>query len=214
VAETSLNRSARRAIIAARIASAMVAMAGILVLIGWVRSIPGLTSLYLPGATLKTNAALCLTCGALANLLFISTTKRYWWFAASVLAAISAAIGALTLSEHLIGWDLGIDQVIATEPAGAIATVSPNRMGPSRICSLGSHCSSVAALLQSAGRSVSSWRSSHRSLRCCRLLDMHTDLASYTTSRDSPGSRWSPPSPCCSWRWLFRQEGRTRASRG
>ena len=43
---------------------------------------------------------------------------------------MSAAIGALTLSEHLVGWNLGIDELLASEPAGALATMSPNRMGP------------------------------------------------------------------------------------
>ncbi len=39
-------------------------------------------------------------------------------------------LGALTLSEHLFGYDLGIDQLLATEPPGAVGVVSPNRMGP------------------------------------------------------------------------------------
>ncbi len=39
-------------------------------------------------------------------------------------------LGALTFSEHLIGWNLGIDQLLATEPPGAAGAISPNRMGP------------------------------------------------------------------------------------
>ena len=92
--------------------------------------IPGLTSLYLPGPTLKTNAALSLTCGALANLLLIGRERGRWSWSASVLAIVPASLGGLTLVEHLTGIDLGIDQLLATEPAGALATVSPNRMGP------------------------------------------------------------------------------------
>lgn len=38
-------------------------------------------------------------------------------------------IGGLTLSEHLLGTDLGIDQLLASEPPGAIANTTPNRMG-------------------------------------------------------------------------------------
>jgi hypothetical protein len=41
-----------------------------------------------------------------------------------------AAIGGLTLSEHAVGWDLGIDQILFREEPGALATSSPNRMGP------------------------------------------------------------------------------------
>ena len=38
-------------------------------------------------------------------------------------------IGLLTLSEHVLGWNLHIDQLLFTEPAGALATNSPGRMG-------------------------------------------------------------------------------------
>ncbi|HYG34193.1 MAG TPA: ATP-binding protein, partial [Clostridia bacterium] len=44
-------------------------------------------------------------------------------------AFIVLLIGSLTLSEHLFQYDLGIDQLLATEPAGALGTTSPNRMG-------------------------------------------------------------------------------------
>ena len=127
-----MNPRARTAIALARLASALVAAAAILVLVGWFMDIPELTSLYLPGPTLKTNAALALTCGAVANLLLISCsdTQRGCRLASYLLAAVPAIMGALTLSEHVIGWDLGIDQLLATEPAGALATMSPNRMGP------------------------------------------------------------------------------------
>ena len=126
------NPSARRAIVVSRVASLLVASAALAVLVGWLLEIPGLTSLYLPGPTLKTNAALSLMCGALANLVLISTNIRRWgWrYLAYVLAAVPTAVGALTLSEHLAGIDLQIDQLLATEPEGAEATTSPNRMGP------------------------------------------------------------------------------------
>ena len=114
----------------AQAASALVAAAGLLALAGWIFDISGLTSLYLPGPTLKTNAALSLTCGALANLLLIGRVRGRWPWFASALAIVPASLGGLTLFEHLTGIDLGIDQLLATEPAGALATVSPNRMGP------------------------------------------------------------------------------------
>jgi signal transduction histidine kinase/CheY-like chemotaxis protein len=126
------NAIENKVIAAARVASALVALTGVSVLIGWLFQIPGLTSLYLPGPTLKTNAALCLTFNALANLLLIAAdgVQRWWRVVAYSLAASAAAVAALTLSEHLLGWDLRIDQLFATEPAGALATASPNRMGP------------------------------------------------------------------------------------
>ena len=129
---TTFNRLARKARAVARIASMLVFIAAVCVLIGWLADIPALISLYLPGPQLKTNAALCLACGALANLLLISraANRRLWRFVAHIFAAVPVVIGTLTLSEHLVGWDLGIDQLLATEPAGALATTSPNRMGP------------------------------------------------------------------------------------
>ena len=124
------TRAARVAITLAQAASGLVAAAGLLALAGWIFDIPGLTSLYFSGPTLKTNAALSLTCGALANLLLIGRVRGRWSWFASVLAIVPASLGGLTLFEHLTGIDLGIDQLLATEPAGALATVSPNRMGP------------------------------------------------------------------------------------
>jgi signal transduction histidine kinase/ActR/RegA family two-component response regulator len=128
---SALNPSARRAIVAARLISVLVAAAATAVLVGWFRDVPALTALYLPGQTLKTNAALALLCGALANLVLISSDGRFAWrFIACILAAVPTIVGALTLSEHVMGWDGGFDQLLAAEPPGAEATMSPNRMGP------------------------------------------------------------------------------------
>ncbi|MGB2712925.1 MAG: ATP-binding protein [Vicinamibacterales bacterium] len=126
------NPAARRAIVMAQVASLLVAVAAAAVLLGWLRPIPQLTSLYLPGPTLKTNAAVALACGAVANVVFTlaNIRRRRWRFVGFALALVPTTLGALTLSEHLVGWDLGIDQLIAREPAGALATASPNRMGP------------------------------------------------------------------------------------
>jgi signal transduction histidine kinase/ActR/RegA family two-component response regulator len=130
-ADTAQNPFARRAIAASQLASMAVAASGAAVLLGWLLDVPGLTSLYLPGPTIKTNAAICLTCAALANVVLIARGReRRWRWTGCALAVVPAAVGALTLSEHLVGWDLGIDQLISTEPVGAVATMSPNRMGP------------------------------------------------------------------------------------
>jgi signal transduction histidine kinase/CheY-like chemotaxis protein len=109
-----------------------VAIAAATVLVGWVYRIPPLTSFYLSGPTVKTNAALCLLCGALANLVLITANVRRprWRVLVTALALVPFTLGALTVSEHIVDWDVGIDQFIATEPAGAVATMSPNRMGP------------------------------------------------------------------------------------
>src|SRR5262249_53538811 len=55
---------------------------------------------------------------------------------ATALAAIAGLVGALTLSEHVLGWNLGIDQLLVAEAPGAPATTSPGRMGPNAAMSL------------------------------------------------------------------------------
>ena len=126
-----LNPWTARAIAVSRAGSVLVALVALAVLVGWWQAHPALTSLYLSGPTIKTNAAVCLMCGALAALVLTITRRRIGWrLLAIVLAAVQLSVGALTLSEHLVGWDLGIDQLLATEAAGAQATTSPNRMGP------------------------------------------------------------------------------------
>ena len=121
---------AARSITFAQAASLLVAAAALAALAGWIFHVPGLTALYVPGATIKTNTAICLAAVGLANWLLVSTPDWRVRLVGQALALVAAAVGALTLSQHLGGWDLGIDQLIATEPAGSFATASPNRMGP------------------------------------------------------------------------------------
>lgn len=86
----------------------------------------GITSM-----TLKTNTALGLLLAGLALVLLVperTGPARRWL--GRLCATIVFVLGALTLSEHLIGWDLGIDQLLAKEPPGAAGVFSPNRMGP------------------------------------------------------------------------------------
>ncbi len=81
--------------------------------------------------TVKTNAALALFLAGSALLLLGpggARGPRRW--AGAIASALALLIGALTLGEHLFRWNLGIDQLLAVEPQGGVATVSPNRMGP------------------------------------------------------------------------------------
>ncbi len=81
--------------------------------------------------TVKTNTALALFLGGLALVLLSAgrpnTARRT---VGTVAAVVILLIGALTLSQHLFGWNLGIDQLLATEAPGAVSTSSPNRPGP------------------------------------------------------------------------------------
>lgn len=82
-------------------------------------------------STVKTNMALCQVLAGVGLMLLapreIGDLKRR---IGMVVAVVVFATGALTLSEHLFSYNLGIDQLLASEPMGAVATASPNRMGP------------------------------------------------------------------------------------
>jgi signal transduction histidine kinase len=107
---------------------------GLLVLVGWTFDID-----ILKGAghtiTMKPNAAVGLIASGL-SLIAAAASRAPWTGGAMTLAALVALTGGLTLSEHLAGWDLQIDQLLFEEPPGAAATASPGRMGPNASTSL------------------------------------------------------------------------------
>jgi len=108
-----------------------VAAVGLASLLGWVLDSEQLKSPLSPGVTIKTNAAIALTCCGVSLLLQLrEPVSRGRRAAGQVLAVLLVAFGSLTLSEHLVGWNLGIDEWLFREAPGAIATASPNRMGP------------------------------------------------------------------------------------
>jgi PAS domain S-box-containing protein len=87
--------------------------------------------------TMKTNMALAqvLAGGAILVLRGFAAAKP-WRAVAIVASAVVLLIGALTLAEYLFRFELGIDQLIATEPLDVLQRVSPNRMGPPGAISL------------------------------------------------------------------------------
>lgn len=100
---------------------------GALVLVGWT-----IESEILKGAggpiTMKANAALGLfLCGL--SLLLAANPARTPPMAALTCAALTGLLGFLTFTQHIVGWDLGIDQLLFVEAPGALATASPGRMG-------------------------------------------------------------------------------------
>jgi len=135
-----------------RAAAALVTLVGALVLAGWLFDIHGLKSVY-ADITMKANAALSLLlAGASLWALKAGGERAFARRAGQACAAAVALVGALTLSEHIFGWNLGIDQLLFTEPMGAAATTSPGRMGPpASTCFL---LSGIALLLLHARRAV------------------------------------------------------------
>jgi signal transduction histidine kinase len=108
-----------------------VATVGLLAFCGWLFGIDSLKTPFGPRIAIKTNATLCLMfSGVSLWLLLPSNTRPARRGVGQVLGLLVLAIGSLTLSEHIFRWDPGIDQALFREPPGALATMSPNRMGP------------------------------------------------------------------------------------
>jgi len=104
-----------------------VALIGAWYLSGWMRGHAATSGLA--ALTMKTNAALCLLLLGAALAIGVSGGGRIRRNLVAGLAAVAALIGGLTLAENLFGWNVGIDQLLATEAPGAAGVVSPNRMG-------------------------------------------------------------------------------------
>jgi PAS domain S-box-containing protein len=112
------------------VAGIFVMLVGAVVLAGWFLDIAKFKSIH-GDIIMKANTALLLVLSGLSLcLLNVGPEKRYLRITAGVCAAVVAVLGLLTLSEHLVGWNLRIDQLLFEEPHGALATASPGRMGP------------------------------------------------------------------------------------
>jgi len=98
------------------------------VLAGWLFDISRLKSIY-GLITMKPNAALGLIFIGVALLAVKVDDQSSFRILGQVCAASAALIGLLTLSQHIFGWNLGIDQLLFSEKPGALATISPGRVG-------------------------------------------------------------------------------------
>lgn len=116
----------------ARAAAVVVLLVGGCGLLGWITGNEYLTSLFPNGIAMKANAALGLMLSGLSLLLSVGrwNTSAASRLVAKASASLVVMLGGFTLTEHVTGFDLGIDQLLFTEPAGAPGTASPGRMGP------------------------------------------------------------------------------------
>ncbi|MEP6932654.1 MAG: PAS domain S-box protein [Nitrospirota bacterium] len=100
-----------------RIASVTIMLIGGLVLLGWSVGITALTSLVPGWASMKPNTALAFILAGLSLWLSAGAAGVAGPRArlgAGVCAGLVAALGALTLSEYVGGWDLGLDRWLLT----------------------------------------------------------------------------------------------------
>ncbi|MBI4668933.1 MAG: response regulator [Elusimicrobia bacterium] len=114
-----------------KIAGLTAAAAGLAVLVGWIFDIAVIKSLSPNLVAMKANTALCF---ALAGFSLLLLDRQPPANPARRLAVICAAIvlltGFLTLCEYLSGWNIGLDQLLFREAAGAVGTSHPGRMAP------------------------------------------------------------------------------------
>jgi PAS domain S-box-containing protein len=113
---------------AARVAGALTVLVGGAFLAAWLAGVMAERGVH--AITMKTNAALCLSLLGSALVLLAArrpAALRRW--AGRLCAGVALLIGAMTLSENIVGWDLHIDQLLAQEPPGAEEVLAPNRMG-------------------------------------------------------------------------------------
>ena len=104
---------------------------GALVLVGWRFDIAVLKSVFPGFLSMKPNTALGILFGGVALTILsrekVATPARFW---AAMMAAAMVAVGALTLSEYLFGWELGIDQWLFHDADHLVGTSQPGRMSP------------------------------------------------------------------------------------
>lgn len=115
-----------------QVASTIVILVGCLVMIGWASDNPILKSVFLGLVAMKANTALSFILAGMS--LWLLSTKRQSKsdsakrYISLVCTCTVILVGALTLSEYLFGWDLGIDQLLFPgEPIG-VGTLAPGRM--------------------------------------------------------------------------------------
>ncbi len=102
---------------------------GAVTLAGWAFDVPRLTDWANSGISMFVNTAICaIACGIALALLATNLPKRK--IGVRVFAIAVIVIAGLTFSEHLFGWNLGIDTLLVKQQWGQTAAVAPMRMGP------------------------------------------------------------------------------------
>ncbi len=124
-----LTRLARSVSLACALTTTIV---GALVLfVSWTTTGDAMLGLLSGGIVIKTNTALGLVLTGLALLtLRPEPTPVVLKVMGGAIALVVLILGVATFSQHLTGWNLGIDEWLMTEAVGSPATTSPNRMGP------------------------------------------------------------------------------------
>jgi PAS domain S-box-containing protein len=103
--------------------------AGAITLLGWATGVRLLTDWLSVGISMFPNTAMCAVLSGLALMLYTMGRRR--WRPLQITCALAvAAVGGLTLCEHLSGINFGLDTLLFEGNWGQAAAASPMRMGP------------------------------------------------------------------------------------
>jgi PAS domain S-box-containing protein len=125
-----------------RLGAAIVAAIGAAVLAGWVWDIPALTNFRLSSQTMKANTSVCFM--LLGTALWLFDSSRAWHrTTAQFLTATAWVVAVATVSQDLLGRDLGIDQWLAPD---LVSTARPGRMAPNTAILMGLLATAILTL--------------------------------------------------------------------
>ncbi len=138
-----------------RIAGAVVALGGGVILAGWIFSIEARSYPLHPSLITKANSAVAFMLSGGA-LLLLSMRGNWPRLVARVCALLIGGIALLTLIEYAGDWNAGIDELFIIDPVAA-ATSDPGRMGPNAAISFVFGAAALWLMGRKAGRNRHVW---------------------------------------------------------
>jgi signal transduction histidine kinase/CheY-like chemotaxis protein len=128
----SRSLNAARAVVerVPRNAGAISIVLGSLALTGWILGIDELKSIVPGTITMKANSAIAFILMGAAVWLADGASDARTRATSTALALAAGLLAAIVGLQYLLARDLGVDQVLFREAAGAVGTVHPGRMSP------------------------------------------------------------------------------------
>jgi len=106
------------------------ALAGFVVLLGWLFDSNTLKTLALGGITVKANTAIAFMLAGLTLILLQRKELRKNLLIARILAGALTILGSLVILQYIFNINLGIDEFLFHETEDAFGTVIPGRLAP------------------------------------------------------------------------------------
>jgi PAS domain S-box-containing protein len=111
-----------------RVAGASAITVGLAVTIGWIRGVPSLNNLSSDMASMSANTALTFVLTGLLLLFHSAPRDGKQGMTALILACLVGLNGLLSVVQHVLSSDAGIDQLLFNGARGTIDTFLPGRM--------------------------------------------------------------------------------------